>query len=118
MRILYKLLSVVFLSFVLAVSAHAGEITPRDAAQHVGEHSTVVGVVSQVANSGKGTTFINFGGRYPNHTFYAVIFKKHGHKFPSVYGYEGRTIAITGTIKLYKGKPQIILSSPDQVQVR
>ncbi|WP_209599706.1 nucleotide-binding protein [Ruegeria sp. HKCCSA071] len=118
MRVLYNLLSVVFLSFSLANSVHAGEITPRDAASHVGEQSTVVGVVSQVSNSGKGTTFINFGGRFPNHVFYAVIFRKNGHKFPSVYTYEGQTIAITGTIELYKGKPQIILTSPDQVQVR
>lgn len=118
MQFVHKTLFAVLLTFTFAISVCAGEITPRDAASHVGEHSTVVGVVSQVSNSGKGTTFINFGGRFPNHVFYAVIFRKNGHKFPSVYTYEGQTIAITGTIELYKGKPQIIVSSPDQVQVR
>lgn len=118
MRIFLKFLFAVVLTFAFAVAAHTGEITPREASNHVGERATVVGVVSQVSNSGKGTTFINFGGRYPNHIFYAVIFRKHGHKFPSVYTYEGQTLAISGRIELYKGKPQIIVSSPDQVQLR
>ncbi len=118
MQVLTKTLFAVVFMFALAVVASAGEISPRDAIKHVGERSTVVGVVSQVSNSGKGTTFINFGGRFPNHVFYAVIFRKNGHKFPSVYTYEGRTVAISGRIELYKGKPQIIVSSPDQVQVR
>ncbi|WP_170790266.1 single stranded DNA-binding domain-containing protein [Ruegeria lacuscaerulensis] len=118
MPIIHKLMSVLALVLVLALPAGAGEISPREAIQHLGDSATVVGVVSQVSNSGKGTTFINFGGRYPNHVFYAVIFRSHGHKFPSVYALEGNTVAISGTIELYKGKPQIILSSPDQVQVR
>lgn len=117
MRVLSKSLLAAVLTFASAVAAQAGEITPQDAINHVGERSTVVGVVSQVSNSGKGTTFINFGGRYPNHVFYAVIFKNNGHKFPSVYSYQGQTLAISGTIELYKGKPQIIVSSPDQVHL-
>ncbi|CUH45429.1 hypothetical protein RUM4293_04343 [Ruegeria atlantica] len=118
MHFLPKSLFAVILTFSFAVSAFAGEISPREAVNHVGERTTVVGVVSQVSNSGKGTTFINFGGRYPNHVFYVVIFKKNGHKFPSVYSYKGQTLAISGRIELYKGKPQIIVSSPDQVQLR
>ncbi|SLN37657.1 nucleotide-binding protein [Ruegeria meonggei] len=118
MHLLPKFCVSVVLTLALAVAAYADEITPREAINHIGKRASVVGVVSQVSNSGKGTTFINFGGRYPNHIFYVVIFKKNAHKFPRVYGYKGQTLAISGKIELYRGKPQIIVSSPDQVQVR
>ncbi|ANP35921.1 nucleotide-binding protein [Phaeobacter gallaeciensis] len=71
-----------------------------------------------MSKSRGGTTFINFGGRFPNHVFYAVIFKKYAHKFQSLDRLVGKSVAISGTIDLYKGKPQIILFSPDQIVQR
>jgi hypothetical protein len=51
-------------------------ITDAEAAQHVGQKMTVEGVVVAVTNSGKGNTFINFGGRYPHQTFTGWIPKE------------------------------------------
>ena len=104
---------------LLAISlAIAEPITPQKASDHIGSPEIVEGVVSQISTSGGGTTFINFGGRYPNHVFYAVIFRKHAHLFPSIYDLQGKTVAISGTVELYKGKPQIIVTSPDQIELR
>ena len=64
------------------------------------------------------TTFINFGGRYPNHVFYAVIFRKSQDQFSGIHALEGKAVAVSGTIEFYKGKPQIILHSPDQIELR
>jgi DNA/RNA endonuclease YhcR with UshA esterase domain len=100
--------------FTASIS-QAETISPQDASRHVGAMVTVEGVVSQVSTSNGGTTFINFGGRFPNHVFYAVIFESQADRFPGVRGLEGKPVAISGTVELYKGKPQIILQSPDQI---
>lgn len=118
MRYLINLLSAAGVALLLTISAQAETISARDAPQHIGREMTVEGVVSQVSTSSGGTTFINFGGRYPNHVFYGVIFRNSASKFSGVRNLEGRSVAISGTVKLYKGKPQIILSSPNQIEVR
>ena len=118
MIILRTLIAALGLALFLAMSAQAEIISPREANQHVGAQATVVGVVRQVSKSGGGTTFINFGDRFPNHVFYAVIFRSRSDQFPGVHQLQGRTVAISGEIELYKGKPQIILRSPQQIQVQ
>ncbi|AZQ68675.1 nucleotide-binding protein [Silicimonas algicola] len=106
------------IALMVATSAHAENVRPKDAGHYVGVHSTIEGEVSQVSRSGGGTTFINFGGRFPNHVFYGVIFRDHADQFPDVFALEGRTIVIEGEVQVYKGKPQIILTSPSQIHVR
>jgi len=118
MRYIIHLLSAAGIALLLATSTQAEIISPQEASHYVGGAMTVEGVVSQVSTSGGGTTFINFGGRYPNHVFYAVIFGKNLGQFARVRALEGRAVAISGTVELYKGKPQIILRSPDQIELR
>ena len=118
MRHLFQFLSTLAIALFLTTFANADIITPREAAQNIGSYSTVEGAVSQVSKSRGGTTFINFGGRFPNHVFYGVVFKKYAHKFRNLEGLVGKSVAISGTIELYKGKPQIILFSPDQITQR
>jgi hypothetical protein len=55
----------------------AAVITPEQAKDHVGQEVVVQGQVSQIGASERShTLFVNFGGRYPNHVFTAVIFSK------------------------------------------
>jgi len=61
--------------------------------------------------------FLNFGWRYPNHVFTAVILERNLHYFPDARSWEGKTIKVRGQVRLYKGKPEIILERPDQVTV-
>lgn len=118
MRYITNLLSAAGVALFLATSVQAESISPQEASHYVGSAVTVEGVVSQVSTSGGGTTFINFGGRYPNHVFYAVIFRKNQSQFSGAHALEGKTVAISGEIEFYKGKPQIILNSPDQIELR
>jgi DNA/RNA endonuclease YhcR with UshA esterase domain len=118
MHYLQKLFSVFSFVLFIATGAQAETITPQDASSYVGRSVIVEGVVRQVSTSRSGTTFINFGGRYPNHVFYAVIFKKYSNRFSNVRSYDGKIVAISGTVSLYKGMPQIILSSPSQIEFR
>ena len=64
------------------------------------------------------TTFLNFGGRYPNHDFTAVIFRAAESSFPDAQKWLGATLRVTGRVQLYRGKPEIILNDPKQVDVR
>ena len=118
MNIFRKLAAALGLALFLAHGAVAETIAPRDAVENVGFTVTVEGVVSEVSISRKGTVFINFGGRYPNHVFYGVIFNDDARQFPNVRALEGQTVAIRGRIKMYKGKPEIIVDSPRQIEVR
>lgn len=118
MTCLTRLFSATAVALLLINPAHAETISPQDAVRHIGEEITVEGVVSQVSASAGGTTFINFGGRFPNHIFYAVIFRSSAKHFSGVSKLRGETVAINGLLKLYKGKPQIILSDPNQIDVR
>ncbi|ABF61920.1 nucleotide-binding protein [Ruegeria sp. TM1040] len=118
MRHVFQFISALGVALFLTTCVNAETIGPREAAQNIGSYSTVEGVVSQVSRSRNGTTFINFGGRFPNHVFYGVIFKKHAHKFQNLDGLVGKSVAIGGTINLYKGKPQIIVFSPEQITQR
>jgi DNA/RNA endonuclease YhcR with UshA esterase domain len=118
MRLPRNLFSAVGLALLVSTFVHAESISPRETPQHVGVPTTVEGVVSQVSRSSGGTTFINFGGRYPNHAFYAVVFRNRAYLFPDIFELEGKTVAVSGTIELYKGKLQIMLLSPDQIELQ
>lgn len=104
---------------LLAVPAAAQTIRPADARAHIGQTVTVEGVVSEVYFAARShTTFIGMGGAYPNNVFTAVIFRQDASTFPDVEALNGRTVDVTGTVRLYKGIPEIILKSADQLKRR
>jgi len=64
--------------------------------------------------------YLNFGHPYPAQTFTGVIFAGDVSKFsyqPEVY-LKGKTVCVTGTVKIYKDRPEIIINRQDQVQVK
>jgi DNA/RNA endonuclease YhcR with UshA esterase domain len=73
-----------------------------------------------VHRSKKNHIFLNFEKPYPNQCFTAVIFAS---TLYSNFGsfnersYLGKTVQVSGFIKEYKGKPEIILNYPDQIKV-
>ena len=98
------------------VAAQSGVIPISRAAEHVGETMTVEGRVADVFTSNKGNTFLNFGARYPNQTFSAVIFVREASLFVNVHALDGKTVRVSGRITLYEGKPQIILKDASQLK--
>jgi micrococcal nuclease len=87
-----------------------------EAPNHVGEYACVVGRVDHV-NRPKKTTFLNFCPDYKTCPFGAVIFNSDAHKFPNPEQYEGQTVEITGLIRSYQGRPEIILNDPQQIKI-
>jgi hypothetical protein len=65
-------------------------------------------------------TYLNFGGKYPDHKFTVVIFAKDYPNFPySPMEYlKDKNVCITGTITYYKERPQIVASKAEQIEVK
>lgn len=100
-----------------AAPAAAADIPAAQAAAHAGETATVIGVLSNVHSNANKNIFLDVGGVYPDNVFSGVIFGKGMHNPPDFSALVGKTIAITGQIKIYYGKPEIVINSADQVKV-
>lgn len=81
-----------------------------------GQRITVTGKVSDTGISSSGIHFVNFeSSKFTLVTFAQEVplFDKGG---PAGL-YDGKTIEVTGVIELYKGQPQIKLTSPAMIKV-
>jgi hypothetical protein len=93
-------------------------IKDSEAVHYVGRNVEVRGFVVSVTTSPLGTAFINFGRDYPNQTFAGFIAA--GSKIATdtwIAALQGKSIGITGTIELHRGKPEIEVMSRDQIKV-
>jgi len=93
-----------------------------EAADHVGEEATVCGTVASAAylgRSGGRPTFLNLDRPYPDQPFTVVIWGTTRDLFedePEAL-YDGRRICVSGKIVEYKGKPQIVVDDPSQIEI-
>jgi hypothetical protein len=85
-----------------------------EALAHIGERAAVNGTVLKVFTSKSGTTFLDFCEGFSDCPFSAVIFASDAKKFPDVSKLK-RKAKITGVIRSYQGKAEIILSDPEQL---
>lgn len=92
-------------------------ISWQDADRYYGHYKTVDGVIVKTYNSGK-AIFLNFHPNWKRY-FTVVIFEKDFHIFPQnpEKYYLNKHVRVRGIIKEYKGKPEIILTSPDQIDI-
>ncbi len=86
-----------------------------EASNHIGEYASVRGIVVQVYQSNKGTTFFDYCTNYRSCSFSAVIFASAAKNFDNPSQYQGQQITVTGQIKSYQGKAEIILDTPNQI---
>jgi DNA/RNA endonuclease YhcR with UshA esterase domain len=89
-------------------------IPAGDAKDHIGEQTTVYGRVYSSKLTKSGTVLLDIGGAYPNEEFSVVEFDGDTN-FPELVKLEGKIISVTGTIKDFRGKPEIVISSPRDI---
>jgi hypothetical protein len=97
--------------------ATAGVISWEDADQYYGKIMSVEGTVVATHNTGK-VCFLNFHKNWKRY-FTAVIFESDFEKFqapPDEY-YLFKKVRVRGLIKEYKGKPEIIVNHPSQIEI-
>ncbi|MFA5742478.1 MAG: hypothetical protein WC921_00580 [Candidatus Paceibacterota bacterium] len=93
-------------------------VSYTDAGNFVGENKCVFGKVDNVYMSSGGTTFLDFCPDYKTCPFSAVIFKPDSFNFTDLKQYQGKTIEITGLVKTYQGRPEIILKDASQIKIK
>ena len=114
----YFLILMIFFSF----SCHAQtRIDPSQSKAYVGKSVTVCGKIygSYQSLRSKGQpTFLDMGGKYPNATFTVLVWGDDLSKFDySLNSLVEKTVCVTGLIKLYRDKPEIIVSDPSQIKI-
>ncbi len=91
-------------------------ISWQDAGGYEGQTITVAGKIVDTYNSGN-VVFLNFDQDYRN-TFKVAIFPDTWSLFPSPPEeyYNGKTVQVTGQVKMYQNAPEIIVDHPDQIE--
>ncbi len=115
-KLLLALLAILFSQIAFS------QTVPLDSVKNYeGKTITVCSKVQStyVTKGDKKTTYINFGNPYPNTTFTVVIFEADLPNFkntPSEY-LKDKNVCITGKVKIYKGKPEMIVNKEEQIKV-
>jgi hypothetical protein len=98
-------------------------VNPIDAHKYIGMKKTVCGTVASatyaVRTKGR-PTFLNLDQPYPKQIFTVVIWGSDRSKFenPLESFFKGKRICVTGVIKSHRGKPEIIVRSPEQITLK
>ena len=113
------LLVVATLALMWPRSLLAEPITSGKAIHHVGESATVCGTVASAkyaARANGSPTFLDLDQASPNTIFTVVIWGENRAAFgtPEITLLR-KQICVTGTIKLFRGKPEIIIRNPNQL---
>jgi hypothetical protein len=123
MRCAALLTLVLFLVPAFAEDKATKPVTPAEAAKMVDKKVTVEMEVKS-AGKGRGVFFLNSEEDYrSDRNFTGFINQDGAKKFqeakiddPSAH-FKGKTVRITGTVKLYREKPEIVIEDPKQVEI-
>ncbi len=101
--------------------AWAQNIMPDSLGNYEGKTVTVCGKVADtyVTKSEKKITHLNFDHPYPSQSFSVTIFSADLTNFsyvPSEF-LKGKNVCVTGKVKIYGGKPEIVVSAESQLKV-
>lgn len=114
-----------FLLFIYLIKASAvaeSAVSPAEAIRHVSKSATVCGRVASAhfAAASRGTpTFLNLDKPYPQQVFTVVIWGSSRPRFSyRPEKLDGQNVCVTGIINSYRGKAQIEVSDPSQLQVQ
>ena len=124
MRVSGVVLALAVLSaLALAEDKAAGPLTPEQAAKKVNEECTVqVEVLS--TGKGKAVVFLNSRKDFKAADNFTVFINKEGvNKLkeakvedPAAH-FKGKKVRVTGTVKLYRDKPQIVVEKAEQIRM-
>ena len=121
-RIVFYLLLASFIMAEPLAAASQEAIRAVDAEKYVGQKATVCGIVASAtfASRTKGQpTFLNLDQPYPRQVFTVVIWGNDRGQFdpPPELAFKGKQICVTGLVESYRGKPEIVVALPSQIQV-
>lgn len=103
------------------VAQDVPEITPREAATHMGQAAKICGPVQTTAylpDRDRSPTVLRVGGTYPYERINVVIYGEDREKFsaPPEETYRQKEICVTGMVEMYAGSPSVVLSDPADIE--
>jgi len=114
-----KFTFILLLLIAISISSQAQkQIKLEDASKHVGDSVGLFGKVTGIkAVSGGKLTLVNLGQPFPNQLLTVVVSEevRKGLKIP-LESFADKDTYVVGKVELYKGKPQIVLTKPEQLQ--
>ena len=84
--------------------------------KYVGKKVTLCDTVYSFKIFSDTLTMLNMGGKYPNQNFTVVITGKE--IVLNFYYLKGKHICVTGDLSSYKGKPEVLIYHPDQIEFK
>lgn len=120
LSVLFGLLAV--FGALYSAAAQEGTISASEVARYLGENRTVCGFVASAtfASQSRGQpTLLNLDKPYPGHIFTIVIWGSDRPRFTVApeRALRDKRVCVTGLITEYRGKPQIVVTLPSQIQV-
>ena len=118
-----KLILALSLILIRAITFAQQEIKIEDAAKHEGDSVKICTRIfggRYFESSNRAPTLLNAGAKYPDAPLTIVIFGESRAAFknkPEEF-YPDKNICVSGRIVIYKGKPEIIITSEEQIQVK
>jgi hypothetical protein len=113
-----KLIILIVLAFTSFTSYSQQSILAKDATAHIGDSVIVIGKVFSGKLLTNGMTLLNLGDNYPNQQLTVMIPATERPKFnykPEL-DLIGQTLLFSGILMDYKGKPQMVIFEPKQIQ--
>ena len=109
-----------FISLIACSLSAQTRIAAKVAAKHLNETVTIADkVYSTKLIENTNMVLLDLGGEHPNQLLTVVIKGRDRAKFngkPEEY-YKGRDVTVTGKLIDYRGKPEIVVSSPDDLKL-
>jgi hypothetical protein len=110
-------LSALLFLLLTPCTAQAADCIPiHEAGQHIGETKCVTGKIVRVKVGEKGVHFLDFCEDAMACPFTVVVFSHDLKDVGDIRRLEGRSIEIRGAVKVYDGRPEIILRRISQVE--
>lgn len=100
-------------------SQYPNGIDAADAVNNVGKTVTVCSRVFGLRTSDK-VSMLNLGAKYPNSTLTVVIFAKDRMNFKGNVEelFSDKNICVTGKVQLFNGKAEIVISKPEDIELK
>ncbi|HWX19218.1 MAG TPA: hypothetical protein VN578_04835 [Candidatus Binatia bacterium] len=87
-----------------------------EAKDHLNAEATITGTIAEVHQGGS-VVHLNFEKPFPDAPFTAVIFANKTNLFPDIQSLKGKAVEVSGRIIEYRNKPEIILTSTNQLKI-
>jgi hypothetical protein len=112
-----KFLLLMILTISMSAAAFAQEKFSLDYfLHHVGKKITLCDTVSSFKILSDTVTMLNMGGKYPHQRFTVVVTGKEIQL--NTDDIVGKQICVTGDASVYKGRPEVMIYHPNQIEFK